>query len=713
MSHPKRSAHESSVAHQLDVRGFFQALRERVWLVTACLLAGLGAAGYYLQRTPKTYAAKVVLEVQGPKQWINIQDVTKQDAETQEALKTIEQTLKNRDVLAQVVITNRLASDPRFTGGRADASPTLEQMVNRLSAMVDVRLRKGTRLIDITVQHPAAELTARVANSLVEEYRRQQIELSATESVLVHRILMQEAEALRHKLSAAEQALQDYLKDLASVSLEDRQTLVLQKLKDLSQRTTEAKAQRLEKEAAYQRLARCSNEVASLLAIPAVAADPTVMTLRAEVTKAETELATLRQEFKPKHPKYLLAESQLREATKALHRAVLNVTETSRVAFESAQATEAALEKAVSDQQALALELKQQEGRYNILKREVDSSTALYQNVLNRIKETELTKNLKQDRVHVVQRATVPEKPARPQPPQVLALGLLAGLGLGVLLALFLNAMDWSLNSVDQTEEYLGLPVLSTVPRVRGGVGRIRLIQSDTARSPEAEAFRTLRTAITMLGPKDERRTFLFTSAQPAEGKTFCAINFAASLAQQGCKTLLIDCDLRRPMVEKTLRGNPQRGCGVTDFLIGEKSLLELIQDTRQSNLFFVPAGTDAPHPAELLARTGIAGLLEEALMLFDRVVVDSAPLQAVSDTLLIAGHVHSVCLVVRAHKTPRQAARRAGQQLRQAGAPIAGAILNRLVRNRSADYYYYDSYPSRAYRDHARKPDPPVKAAA
>jgi len=298
-----------------------------------------------------------------------------------------------------------------------------------------------------------------------------------------------------------------------------------------------------------------------------------------------------------------------------------------------------------------------------------------------------------------VQPATVPEYPAKPEKLKISLLGLFAGLTLGVMLALLLNGTDWTLKSVDQTEEYLSLPVVSAIPRLRGAVVN-KLVMAD-AQCSEAESFRTLRTALSLLGgaKKEDLKTILFTSALPEEGKTFCSLNYALSLAQQGLRTLIIDCDLRRPTVEQTLTRSNQRACGVTDYLTRRKTFDALHRPTEFENLSFIPAGGEMQNAAELLARIGIDGLVEEALQHFERVVVDSAPIHAVSDTLLILNQIQAVVMVVRAGKTPKNAVLRAAQLLRQAEAPLSGVVLNLMPRNRSGYGYSYYSYYDYAYR--------------
>jgi polysaccharide biosynthesis transport protein len=245
-------------------------------------------------------------------------------------------------------------------------------------------------------------------------------------------------------------------------------------------------------------------------------------------------------------------------------------------------------------------------------------------------------------------------------------------------------------------EKISGLPALTSIPdSKRKDLEKVSVLISDPG-SYEAEAFRSLRTALSFLGPEKERKTTLFTSANPAEGKTYCSFNYAVALAQTGLRTLLIDADLRRPNLSK-LVPSEAKAHGLTTCLaqgatIGDCSIADCSRQTSIENLFILPAGGRASKPAELLASCNFANLLNEAALHFDRIVLDSAPINAVSDTQLIAKEVDSVCFVVRARKTPQRAIVRACTLLAQAGSHPDGIVFNRLPR-RSRDRYYFSEY--------------------
>lgn len=688
-------------APPIDFRMLYYTLRERAWMIALCLLITGLATTAYLIRTPKIYEGKLILQVEQEEQKIlNIQRVQHEDAASVEFLKTIEQSLESRTLFERVLDTNSLATNGRFV--RLDPGapkPTREQLVTRLAKMVEVKLRKGSRLIDVTVEHTDPELAAQIANSLVNEFLGQNYEYSSSSSDLAFSFLKNEEIRLKAKLEQSELAMQDYKEQTKSVSLEDRQNVVVEKLKELNQKVTEAKSVRITHETAYNQAKKLGSDATALMFLPAVTGDPTVADIRVNIGKLESELANLRQRYKERHPRYIQVASQLSEWKNSLTNAILNIPQGIRSQYESAKAAEVALEAALVEQETAALALNKRSIVYNKLAREVDSDRTLYESVINRLKETTLTKEIKPSKIRVVQQAQVPELPIKPNKLKVILLSLVAGIGGGILLALFLSSLDRSLKTVDQTEEFLGVPVVSAIPKFTGAPkGKRKLISSDDADSCEAEAFRTLRTALSMLGRKDERRVTLFTSAVPSEGKTFCSVNYAISLAQQGLRTLIVDCDLRRPMVENTLINNNKRGLGLTDYLTGQKDFKTVVHSTETENFFYIPAGTHSPNPAELLAQTGIDGLIDEALLNFDRVIIDSAPVHAVSDTLLVLNRIQTLCLVVKSGYTPRNSVLRAVQMLKEAGAPLAGAILNQIPRSRGGSGYYYDSYYSYGY---------------
>lgn len=376
--------------------------------------------------------------------------------------------------------------------------------------------------------------------------------------------------------------------------------------------------------------------------------------------------------------------------------AILKIPEVKRAAYEEALARESALEEVARRQENATLELSKQTLQYAMLSREVESDLTLYNSVVNRLKETTLTKDLPAAIFQVVEPAHVPDWPVKPNKPKLMAIGMLAGIIGGVLLAFFVNSMDRTLKTVDQAEEKLEMPVLVTVPERRKADQMKKFNLEEFVRCPDAEDFHTLRNSLAAQTGPIEDKVFLFTSALPFEGKTFCALNYSLSLASQGLRTLLIDGDLRRPTVEQLLVGKFRQAPGVSEFLIGSTSWEEIVQCTALEKFSYIPSGTH-PQVAHLLNRRKFDLLVTNSTQNFDRVVIDSPPLMAVSDALIMLNQVQTVCLVVRYHQTPARVARRALEALQKCRAPVAGIVLNRLplrlVGHRTYKYHYEYSY--------------------
>src|SRR5205807_3352507 len=353
------------------------------------------------------------------------------------------------------------------------------------------------------------------------------------------------------------------------------------------------------------------------------------------------------------------------------------------------------------------------------------SDRALYESVLRQIKSTDLTKDIKTNAVSIAEHAVIPHTPVSPIPSKTLMFGLLGGLVVGLAFVFGADTLDRSIRTVDQAEVLLGLPVLAAIPETKdSGESKKAGDRNDAPRQAAkyrlvneapggviAEGFRNLRAALSLLGPELDRRLFLFTSALPDEGKSFTSVNYALALAQQGQRVLLIDGDLRRPSIHKVFAKKGENGggeVGMVDYLVGNVELkqaarlvatveseslnLSKSRDPKATTgqLFILAGGQMAPNPAELLSGDCFKKLVAAAVRDFDRVVVDSAPILAVSDTLLMIPHAQTTCMVVRAGKRPRNAINRALSLMNAAGVRPAGLVLNRLPRRRGAGYYYY-----------------------
>lgn len=764
-----------------NLRQFWHSLLERIWIVALCVLAGLFVALGYLGRTPKTYQAHNVLEVdfQEPTFVAGDDSPTRMRGmflASQEALRTIEQNLTNRQMLARVIRAEGLADDggkamlgesitppdakkatPKAATSRVQPllvsgmtfTPMEDALAGALSNMVKANIRRGTRLIDVFVTNQDPVMAQRLAEAVAREYIRNAIEHRATFSQDTLRYLLEEEERLKANLQKSEAAVAEY-KEKNPDALQlgggtaatgsqtgsgagaggSRGGIVEDKLQDLSSKLTVAKSDRLRLEGELAQIEHAGDNLEELLAVPSISAAPLVTEARRNVTQVQAEIATLALRYKEKHPRMMAARAALQEARDAVRRAVMTQPPVLRNAIAQARTTEENLQQSFKEQQGSAMTLNRTAIGFQELARQAESDRALYESVLRQIKSTDLTKDIKTNAVSVAEHAFRPGLPISPSPIKAIIFGLLGGLLAGLGFVFGADALDRSIKTVDQAESTFGLPVLAAIPETKGeeakstGDGspaeaaKYRLVD-EAPSGIVAEGFRNLRAALALLGREEDRRIFLFTSALPNEGKSFTSVNYALSLAQQGHRVLLVDGDLRRPSVHKifNVAGADRESGGVVDYLVGAITLEESVQlvstittepmsgrlqpgERERGELYILAGGQHAPNPAELLSGDCFKRLTIDALTKFDRIVVDSAPILAVSDTLLMIPYVQTTCMVLRANKTPRDAVNRALSLMNAAGTRPAGLVLNRLPNRRGSGYYY--SYASPGYGDSA-----------
>jgi succinoglycan biosynthesis transport protein ExoP len=738
----RSNGHPTQIGVQgIDFHRVMNLLRAKAWIVASVAIASLLAAVVYLVRAPKMYESRAVVQVQQePQKVVKISDVSEEKPEANDYLNTVVQAFTSRKLMLRVVRATGLDKDPTFAPPKKSGSPYTEiELAELMSQKVDVSLRRNTRLVDIVVFDRSPEMAQKLAGALVKEFLRETFEQRRALSRLAKQFLQEEAQELRTKLEQAEQTLQRYKEQTQAVSLEERQNIIVEKLRELNSKATDAKGARLSLEADLEQLKSIDpRDVEKLLEINSVTQIPRVAFIREELLKAENELTALAKRYRPNHPRYIAAVTKIADLKASLRDTLAKARDTVARACEKSAEAEKKLNQTLQEQEKKALELSKIAIPYNVLQRDVESDRALFESVTLRLKETNVTEGIESAPFRVIEEPLAADYPSKPKKRLILALSLLFGVTLGAGVVIGLDTLDSSLRTVDEAEDYLELPVLASIPDrcnaelretarkmiserdfraasildlserflkknghlrfngVESGKKRKRndlrpIVSCKDSDSEQAEAFRTLRTSISLLGNEAQFRSILFTSAIPSEGKTFTSLNFAVSLAQQRLRTLIIDADMREPNLQRNLLEDEREIPGLSDLLRGQVPLNEILKPTKQENLVLLPAGRRAPDPAELLDNKKFSKILERLLQDFDRVIIDSPPVNSVSDVLLIAAFAHATCLVTRAGKTPKRPVRRALLQLEKAHAKVVGVIFNRLpVGGASAGYYYY-----------------------
>lgn len=674
----------------IDWRGMMMAARERLWLVIVLPVIAAVLAWTYVQRTPQIYESRATLEVEDKQQILKMQEVSSAEMKDTATLNTVSAKVRSRTFLETVNEREKFHEKKGFFGISApNRTYTPAEAVNVLAGCLKAAPRPETRLFDIFATHTDPEMARQIAQAAAEGLIRFGLAQRASASSIANDFLVQEAAKLRDNLEKSEMQLQQYRDENNAISLEKDQNLVVSELNSLGSKLGEARSARAQMEtdlAALESMA--GGDPKLLLNLDSISSHPLISSLNQSIASKKSELAVLSNRYMEKHPKHIAVKTELAQLNSQLDKAIPDVVSQLKATLENARTNEAKIAEALSKQEKKALELDRLAVQYNTRKRDVETNKTMYQAVIERIGEVDLTKGIESNNLKIHESANR-GLVIWPSPNKIYSSAIGGALCVAFGIAFLLHFMDRTIKTVDQAEKALGLPVMAAVSIAPKGKTQTALAVAKEPQGHVAESFRSLRAMASLLGKDLERRTFLITSAVPSEGKTFCSSNYAVTLAQQGLRTLLIDADLRKPRIS-TAFFNEVRKPGLSDYLVGKSTLEDAAHITEVTNLHVMPAGSNAPNPAELLAGSGMKELIEEAKLHYDRIVIDSAPVIAVSDTLLIASLVETIFQVIKWGSTPTPVALRAIRMLSEAGRSPSGLILNQLPQNSQAYYYHY-----------------------
>lgn len=715
--------------HPLDFCG---PLYKRRWLGIATFAAVMSIVGFYVTTEVRQYLATVELLIQteGPK-IVAFKEVTEQGHEALDFFETQFRLLQSRSLAKRTLDELKLWRHPDFGGPKpaATGKPTWRQRVGGAmrtvvawaqrpfrseaagepaapsetaaqTIAIDAFLQRlsvspyrFSRLAEVSFQSTDPVLAARVANTISRLYIQQQLEFRTTTSREATEWLNERIAEQRRFVEESEAAVQAYRAKHGAVSVDDRQAFVTERLAGLIGATTQARTSRIEKEAAYRQLSAVRDRKA-LRSMPAVVGNPRVQMIESELISLQRQQAQLAERFGELHPEMIKIQTSIRSAEARLDTEIDRLIEAAHNEFVAAQQQERSLSGALDVQQRESLGIDQKAIEYGVLVREAESNRQVFESLLQRAKETDVTSELRSSHIRIVDPAEVPLAPLSRRR-QTVIVGTASGAIAAFALIFLIEFFDRRLKSPDDLRTDLGLHTLGLVPVVsKKLLRRITGLVSRDAPPRLAEAFRAIRTSIVFALDPDEPRLIAITSPEPGEGKTFVSSNIAVVLAQTGGRTLLVDGDMRRSRVHEVFgeRSEP----GLSNVLSGQIQWRDAVRTSDVPHLSVMPGGTRCDSPAELLASRAFKELLTTAGREFDWVLIDTPPVLAVTDACLIANVVSGVVFVVGAEMTGRHVAQTALEQLSGAKGRMIGAILNRIDFKRNA--YYYSSYGRRDY---------------
>jgi capsular exopolysaccharide synthesis family protein len=577
----------------------------------------------------------------------------------------------------------------------ADESTQEAGLISAFLGGVVITPYAATRLVDVVYQHTDPDFAAAAANALAEEYTQQNLDQRLSNNAKELTFVNEQLEAATLKVKEGEQALQQYREVNNAQSLDDRQNIVVARLTSLSQAVTEKRTERQQKETLYNQVrgADASSDAADTF--PLIGNNPSVVTAQSQLASMKAEQISLGQTYGPDAPKMREIEVKIDAASRLLVAERRKVIDSAKNEYEAAVAQERSFASDLDRANTANVDLDRKSGDYRILQRDLDSQRQIFQSLLDRQKQLSVVANSRANNVRLVDRAEPKRAPISPNPRRDWLTAILAGITLAFGLAFGIEYLDDTIKTPEDVTKRLKLPLLGLVPALRGD--RVPVL-TETVPHDFGEAFRSLRTSLVFTSGGESTRVVAVTSTQPLEGKTTTACNLALALALGGSRVLLIDADMRRPGLHKTM--GLQNGAGLSHLLVGQARVRDVIQRTADPNLFVITAGRTPPNPSELLASERMNHFIANlAHGPFDWVLLDTPPVLAVTDAVIIAQKVAGVVFVVGSEMTRRVHTERALETLQNGRARGIGVVLNRVDFDRNK--YYYSRYYGYQYKSY------------
>lgn len=725
---------------------YIRVLMKRKWTILACLVTIFSLVAIASLKMTPVYEASGSIAINKPDSGLvnfNNSPTFSVDYYDPTEMETEVKILQSDLLALQVVKELGLDRRPEFGGKTAPLPSSLDLAPDPLQAdtgrttallggfrgSLKVALAPNTHIIEVHYRSPDKELAANVVNTLMTTYTENNFKSRFDSTMQASDWLSKQLVDLQMKVETSQEKLVRYQREHEILGIDEKQNITTQKLDELNKALTMAESERMDKESVYRLVqAGDTDTIASAATVldAAGAGSTSQSTLLEALRTREADLniqaAELNTQFGPSYPKLAQINNQVKEIDAQLLAETKKIGGKIKGQYMAALQRENMLHDALEKQKQEANKLNESAIEYSLLKRDLDTNRQLYEGLLEKLKEAGVSAGLRSNNFRIVDVARVPTAPVEPNIPRNLSFAFMLGLTSGVGLAFLLEGLDNTVRTTEQAQMISGLPPLGMIPlgsrATREGSSSKRLVIATSKEAVElitqvrpqsqmAESYRALRTSLLLSNLGAPPKVIMVTSALPQEGKTTTSINCAVVLAQKGIRVLLIDADLRRPSIHKTLGMGPRSG--LSNVLTGSATLEQAItRSTILPNLNILPAGTPPPNPAELLASTNMRDVLDELRGQYDHIVVDTPPTLSVTDAVVLSPRADAIVLVIRSGQTTKQALRRSRDILMQVNAKVSGVLLN-AVDLSSPDYYYYYEYQgkyARYYRDGASHDD-------
>jgi capsular exopolysaccharide synthesis family protein len=699
--------HEEQVL-SIDFWRYLSALRKYVWLLAALVVMSIAGAVVYTTRQTPIYEATASVQVE-PKlpDLLGTGDMFNVAGASAEYYKQQKQVLSSFTLLEKTVEQNDLIPKLLSEAERRDIphDDQLELATRRLQLDLLIRYPENDRIFYVSVRNASPEDAKLIADAHVSTYESYAKGLLQLNSNTASEALQAEFTEAETKLRAAEQKIYDFQakNDMVAVTIEAQQSLVQGNILAFTGKLNDGRAHEIELAAKLAEMKKEQGEDVLSTPVIMMGDNPSFETLRTQYYTEKSRLLELEKDLGPKNPDYVAQRQKVDLLYQALQGEVKILVRGTKDLYDAQLATNGGLAGEIDKYKQEAKKLSPLIAVYNELLRQKKEFDDKYSILRARLSSMQMTGSLSSiiSNVRGLDRAQLPTKPVSPNMRLNVTVAAILAVVVGILIIFLIVFLDRSIKSISDAITASDAPVLGIIPQLTpadlGGNSDDRardMYVHENPKSSVAECCRSLRTNILFSAADRELKTIVVCSANQREGKTTSVIYLGTTMAQSGQRTLLIDTDMRRPRLHKST--GVAQSPGLSNLLIGDDDYDNLIKPTEVPNLFVLPCGPTPPNPAELLLTKRFEIVLGELAKRFDRIILDSPPIQAVTDAVVLSKRVDGVALVVRASKTMRDELRRSTRMIRDIGGSIVGVIVNELDARDSYYGYGYGGYYGR-----------------
>lgn len=620
-------------------------------------------------------------------------------------LKTLKKELKT--YLKKLLGREDPAKPPRERSATQNEGNTPEKaaIVDILAGNLTITPLTNTKIVRFVYTDKDPVMAARIANRFVDSYKSELMEIKVNNANYSLSWMKLKAEEERNKLATLENRMQKYARENNIVTVENRLTILPEKLNEYNTRLTEAKSKQQELLEINRQLETSGGNLEAMESIPLVANNPVLQNISSQLLDLDRRIAELSKKYGPKHPRMIETRNERSTLQSQKKKEINRIIQSAKKEYELAHEAEKNITEMFRQTKQETLLLNERLSEYNSMNRELETSRTLYDSLVQNMKEESARTQEKTVNVWVAKEAFTPKKPNKPKKKINLALALILGAASGLGLAFFLEYLDDTIKAPEDIERF-NTPVLGVVEKVAAKTQKHKLFIDEGSFSTLSESYKIIRSSVLLSTPDNPPATILITSTEPGDGKSTTSVNFARSLSmlQEG-KVLIVDCDLRKPRLHAYMGIKINREKSLSSYLAGITATHEEIILQRDELPFdVIAAGPLPPNPTELLASERMRSLLDSLKEQYTHIVLDSPPLFGAIDGLNLSTMVDGTILITRAEKTTKGLYSKVIQRLHSVNARVLGTIINAAVIKRGNLYHYAGYYSS--YGEYGEKSD-------